>query len=260
MQGGNAIEAMVAMAASIAVVYPAHELHRRRRLLAHPRTQGQGARDRGLRLRRRSARRSQRYRARIGGIPTRGPKAALTVPGAIGGWKMALELSSALGGRLPLADLLEPAVRMAREGVPVSASEARFDPRDDAALHRRAEFRARPSSIDGEPPKAGAIRKLPQPRRHARPARATPGLDDFYRGDVAREIAADLEALGSPVTRADLKAYQARWREPLSMRLEDATLYNTPAPTQGLASLMMLGLYERLGVARASTASTTPMR
>jgi gamma-glutamyltranspeptidase/glutathione hydrolase len=48
------------------------------------------------------------------------------------------------------------------------------------------------------------------------------------------------------VTRADLKKYNAHWREPLSLRLKKATLYNTPAPTQGLASLMLLGLYERL--------------
>ena len=73
------------------------------------------------------------------------------------------------------------------------------------------------------------------------------GLDDFYRGDIAREIAADLEALGSPVTRADLQAYEARWREPLSIKTKTATLYNTPVPTQGLASLLILGIYERLG-------------
>ncbi len=74
------------------------------------------------------------------------------------------------------------------------------------------------------------------------------GLADFYRGDVAREIAADLERIGAPVTRADLKKYQAAWREPLVLRRADATLYNTPAPTQGLASLILLGLYERLDV------------
>ena len=74
------------------------------------------------------------------------------------------------------------------------------------------------------------------------------GLGDFHRGDVAREIAADLEAIGSPVTRADLKAYEAAWREPLSLRLGEATLHNTPAPTQGIASLILLGVYEKLGV------------
>ena len=74
------------------------------------------------------------------------------------------------------------------------------------------------------------------------------GLDDFYRGDVAREIAGDLERIGAPVTRADLKAYRAAWRQPLSLPIAGATLYNTPPPTQGLASLILMGLFERLDV------------
>jgi gamma-glutamyltranspeptidase/glutathione hydrolase len=181
-----------------------------------------------------------------GAIPTRGPKAALTVPGAIGGWKIALELSAALGGRLPLADLLSRAVSQAREGVPVSASEQRSQPRDGGLLYEVPNFRAT-YFCDGEPPKAGMVRsqpKLAETLAHL----AAAGLDDFYRGDAAREIAADLDAAGSPVTRADLKSYGARWREPLTMKTGAATLYNTPVPTQGLASLMILGVYERLGV------------
>ena len=74
------------------------------------------------------------------------------------------------------------------------------------------------------------------------------GLDDFYRGDVAREIAGDLERIGAPVTRADLKAYRAVWREPLSPARRRRALYNAPPPTQGLASLILMGLFERLGV------------
>jgi len=77
------------------------------------------------------------------------------------------------------------------------------------------------------------------------------GLDDFYRGDVGREIADDLERIGSPVTRNDLARYRALLREPLELRLESAMLYNTPPPTQGLASLIILGLFERLRVAQA---------
>ena len=46
---------------------------------------------------------------------------------------------------------------------------------------------------------------------------AKAGLQDFYRGDVGREIAADLERIGSPVTRADLEKYEARIAEPLSV-------------------------------------------
>ena len=187
----------------------------------------------------------ERYRGlELDAIPTRGPDAALTVPGTIGGWAIALELSAALGGKLPLRILLERASRLAREGVPVSPSETRFDPLAHPALVAAPGF-ARTYLVDGKPAPAGEIRKLTS-LAETLDQLAHAGLDDFYRGDVGREIAAELERLGSPVTRADLKAYRARWREPLSLRLKNATLYNTPAPTQGLASLMMLGIYERL--------------
>ena len=56
--------------------------------------------------------------------------------------------------------------------------------------------------------------------------------------------------IGSPVTRDDLENYRASIAEPLSVRLNAGTLYNTPPPTQGLASLIILALYERLRVAR----------
>ena len=45
-----------------------------------------------------------------------------------------------------------------------------------------------------------------------------------------------------------LKKYEAKWRAPLSLRLNEATLYNAPPPTQGLASLIILGIFEELGV------------
>ena len=79
------------------------------------------------------------------------------------------------------------------------------------------------------------------------------GLDDFYRGDVGREIAADLERIGSPVTRADLEKFEARIAEPLSVPIGAGTLYNTPPPTQGLASLMILALFDRLRVTKAES-------
>ncbi len=72
-------------------------------------------------------------------------------------------------------------------------------------------------------------------------------------GDVGREIAADLERVGSPVTRGDLERAKATVAEPLSITLDAGTLYNTPPPTQGLASLMILGLFARLGVKQAES-------
>ena len=244
LQGGNAIEAMVAMAASIAVVYP----HMNAIggdgfwVIREPKGKTRAIEACGFAGEKATI---AAYEA-LGGLPTRGPMAALTVPGAIGGWKIALELSAAIGGRLPLLSLLERAATQGREGVAISASEQRSQPRDGGALYDAPNFRAA-YFIDDKPPKAGALRKqtkLADTLSHL----AHVGLDDFYRGDIAREIATDLETVGSPVTRADLKAYEARWREPLSIRTKTATLYNTPVPTQGLASLMMVGIYERLGV------------
>jgi oxamate amidohydrolase len=62
-----------------------------------------------------------------------------------------------------------------------------------------------------------------------------------------------LERIGSPVTREDLARYRATVKEPLSVKLNAGTLYNTPPPTQGLASLLILALYERLRVAEAES-------
>jgi gamma-glutamyltranspeptidase len=80
---------------------------------------------------------------------------------------------------------------------------------------------------------------------------ARAGLDDFYRGDVGREIGTDLDRIGSPVTRADLEKYRATVAEPLSVTTQAGTLYNSPPPTQGLASHMILALFDRLRVAQA---------
>jgi gamma-glutamyltranspeptidase/glutathione hydrolase len=246
IQGGNAIETMVAMAATIAVVYPhmnaiggdgfwlMREPDGKVRAIEACGFAGQLAT-------------IERYRlAEAEAIPPRGPQAALTVPGAVGGWALALELSAAIGGRLPLELLLENAVRHARDGYAVSCSEARFDPTKDRALIAAPGF-VDAYFIDDKPAKAGDRRKAIR-LGETLSQLAHAGLDDFYRGDVAREIAGDLERIGSPVTRADLKAYRAAWRQPLSLPIKGATLYNTPAPTQGLASLILMGLFERLNV------------
>jgi len=79
------------------------------------------------------------------------------------------------------------------------------------------------------------------------------GTDDFYRGALARELAADLQRCGSPVTDADLAAHAASRCEPLSVAIKGARLFNMPPPTQGLASLMILALFERLGVREAES-------
>jgi oxamate amidohydrolase len=244
VQGGNAIEAMVAMAATIAVVYPHTNAIGGDGFWLIREPGGKARAIEACGFAGRNATPQFYRRAEVDSIPPRGPLAALTVPGAIGGWALALELSAAVGGRLPLQALLDNAIRHAREGYAVSASETRFDVTRHPDLMAAPGF-AETYLVDGKPAKTGDIRKVAR-LGETLGQLAHAGLDDFYRGDVAREIAGDLERIGSPVTRADLKDYSAAWRQPLSLAIAGATLLNTPPPTQGLASLILMGLFERL--------------
>ena len=144
-------------------------------------------------------------------FPSRGPLAALTVPGAIGGWMLALEAAQALGGKgLPLDVLLDAAIAPGARRLCRRRSQARLTAEKLAELKGVPGF-AETFLPDGKPPEAGT--KLKQSALAARSIiwRA-PGFDDFYRGDVGREIAADLERIGSPVTRDDLRALPRQHR------------------------------------------------
>jgi oxamate amidohydrolase len=250
-EGGNALEAMVAMAAAIAAVYP-HMNH----------VGGDGfflVRERSGRVRALMAAGRAGSEARVelyreegyDTIPARGPRAALTAPAAVAGWALALEAAKMAGARMPLAVLLEAAIRHARDGYVVTASQARLSAEKLGELAGVPGFAAT-FLVDGKPPAAGTVlrqRALAASLDHL----AHVGLDDFYRGDVGREIAADLARIGSPVTRADIQAVRAALAEPLTLAIDAGTIYNLPPPTQGLASLIILGLFARLRVPAAES-------
>ena len=253
-EGGNAIEAMLAMAASIAAVYP-HMNHVGGDgfwLIREPNGRVRAIMGAG----RAGAKATIRFYREAGHheIPARGPLAALTVPGAVAGWMLALEAAKAQTGkginkgssRLPLHVLFDAAIRRAREGYVVTRSQAALTRAKYAELETAPGF-LNAFLVDGKAPDVGATLKqtaFAATLDHL----AKAGLQDFYRGDVGREIAADLERIGSPVTRADLEKYEARIAEPLSVTTSAGTLYNTPPPTQGLASLMILALFDRLHI------------
>ncbi len=249
--GGNAIEAMIATAATIAVVYP------------HMNSIGGD----GFWLIREPGK-EPRYIEACGGagskaviadyhrkghdrIPVRGPDAALTVAGAVSGWDLAYEFSKSLGGVIDRRTLLADAIARAKAGISVTRSQTALTTRHIEALSAAPGF----SDVfldEGKAPALGAL--LTQPRlADTLDQLAHAGFHDFYRGDVAQVIADDLERIGSPVTRADLDGHQAHFRLSLSVRLSEATLYNAPPPTQGLASLIILGIFERLAVKRGES-------
>ncbi|HEV7816892.1 MAG TPA: gamma-glutamyltransferase family protein [Janthinobacterium sp.] len=243
-EGGNAIEAMVAAAATIAVVYP----HMNGIggdcfwTVAMP-----GQAPLCIEAAGPAARAVSRefYRERgLAAIPVRGPLSANTVAATVSGWDAALACSAEIGGKMPLARLLEDAIHYANQGIPVTCSQAgntasKFD---ELAVH--AGFRDT-FGLEGRPPREGEIFR--QPKLGATLQRlAWDGLDSFYRGDLARDIAADLASVGSPVALADLQAYRARRVTPLHLPHSTGDLYNMQPPTQGLVSLIILALLDRL--------------
>ena len=247
-EGGNAVEAMVAAAAAIAVVYP----HMNGIggdgfwLIAEPGKEPVAIRACGPAA---GLATCEAYRDRgFDAIPTRGPLAALTVAGAIGGWDAALAVARELGGKMPLSRLLAEAIRHAREGVAVTVSQAELTAAKLSELDDVPGFSA--VFAAGGAPRAGDI--LRQPALAATLERlADAGLDDFYRGDIARAHAVGLEAVGSPLRLADLEGYRAARVAPLKVQLSVGTVYNMPPPTQGVSALMILGLFDRLGVGEA---------
>jgi gamma-glutamyltranspeptidase/glutathione hydrolase len=246
--GGNAIEAMVAAAAAIATVYPhmngiggdgfwvVSEPGKPVQAIEACGVAGSGVTrelylERGLQQ-----------------IPVRGPLAANTVAGTISGWEQALTISQRWGGRLPLSRLLEDAIHYAENGVPVTPSQSA------ATAAKLAELRDQPGFADtflagDAAPAAGSLFEQARLGRTLRRL-ARAGLDDFYRGETAGMIAADLARAGSPVTAADLAGYRAAIAEPVQLRHSQAMLYNCAPPTQGVVSLIILALLDRLDLRR----------
>jgi gamma-glutamyltranspeptidase/glutathione hydrolase len=245
--GGNAIEATVAAAATIAVVYPhMNSIGGDAFWLIHVPGEAPRAIDScGAAAARATI---ELYREqKLDHIPFRGGVAANTVAGAVSGWALALDFSrQALSGRLPIARLLADAIHYARNGIPVTASQHRTTVAKLDGLRGTPGFDAT-YLVDGDVPAIGS--SFVQSRLGATLERlASAGLDDFYRGDLARSFANDLAASGSPLSLDDLRAHRAAWREPLALRHSLGTLYNVPPPTQGVVSLMILGILDELRI------------
>lgn len=246
-EGGNAVEAAIAVAATIAVTYPHMNsiggdgfwlIHRPGQPVAAIDACGAAA-----------ARADLALYAGMDVIPWRGPLAANTVAGAISGWARARDIAP---GALPLSRLLAEATAYAREGISITAGGAAN------ALAKGPELRVQPGAYaqvfepEGRPLAEGD--RLRQPALAQTLERlARDGLDSFYRGDLALDIAADLAALGSPVAAQDLAAHRAQDTQPLSVAVKGATLFNHQPPTQGIASLLILALADRLDLGADSS-------
>jgi gamma-glutamyltranspeptidase/glutathione hydrolase len=251
--GGNAIEAMVAAAATISVVYPhMNGIGGDAFWLIVPPTGDAIAIDAAGPAAKAAT--IDAYRSRgLDAIPFRGPLAMNTVAGAIGSWDAALKVSRAHGGRQSLARLLADSITYAHDGMPVTESQARNTCVKIDELAQQPGFAER-FLIDGKAPATGA--RMRQPRLGDFMQRLVDeGLDSFYRGRIAETLAEDFKAVGALLGIEDLNAFEARTCKPLQLDLEAGRVFNMVPPTQGAVSLAILGLMERSGIRNVSADS-----
>ncbi len=166
-----------------------------------------------------------------------------TVPGAVDGWFTLHERF----GRLPMKDVLAPAIAMAREGEPV--------PEVIAGSWRRGarRFAEMPGFADvfmpgGAVPATGTIFANPALSRTLATL-AEKGRNAFYEGEIARAIVAYSDRVGGFFTMADLAAHHSEWVEPISTTYRGHTVWELPPNGQGLAALQMLNILENFDLA-----------
>ncbi len=167
-------------------------------------------------------------------IPLTGPL-PVTVPGTISGWAALLERF----GTLSLADCLAPAIATAEEGFPVSQRISNSWQRSAAKLSLDAEA----ARVYLPPPRPGALHRQPDLARTLRLV-AEGGPDAFYHGPLAERIAAAVQAQGGYLTAQDLADHTATWETPIQVTYRDVTMLEHPPNGQGLAALVALNIVE----------------
>ncbi len=189
-------------------------------------------------------------------IPSRGYLAANTVPGTVSGWDAAHKYAHAnmANPGLPWKSLFDSAILYSQNGFPVSTSLARWqeinvDPKDSEFrnLQRFSGFKQTYLKPDGSPYKVGEIMTLPKLAQTYKLI-AEKGANEFYRGSIAKKIVADLQKNGGVLTLNDFAKHTADWVEPLSVKYRGYTAYNLPPNTQGMASLEILNILNNIDV------------
>lgn len=230
--GGNAVDAAIATALALAVVYPvAGNLGGGGFMMIRTANGSVAALDfretapaRATRTMYLDASGNLTEKSRVGAL-------AVGVPGTVAG----LEAAHKRFGRLPWAQLVAPAIALARNGFVVNANLAESFHTAQDTLMRFAETR-RVLMPEEHLPLEGDRLVQPDLARTLQ-AIASQGARGFYRGWVARAIAADQSANGGLITTADLAHYQARWRTPVSFTYRGNRIYSMPPPSSGGVAL-----------------------
>ena len=251
-EGGNALDAAIAAAATIAVVYPhMNGVGGDNFWLIYDATSRHLSALCGAGRSARAA--SIDWYAGRGihqAIPARGGPAALTVPGVVDGWWQAHQYSSrSMGSALPWKALLADAVAYARDGfsasdgqrVPPPREPDLFGPTAIAAIKRDLWPLYHPEALAQGPLVQRDLALTLEAVRDG-------GPDAFYGGDLAKRIVAAATAAGSPLALEDFTGHRSDWMEPLRVTYRKGQAASFPPPAQGMSALMMLGLADGFDV------------
>ena len=185
-----------------------------------------------------AAQRPESWRGLTRGDTGRTDLRQVAIPGEVAG----LLDAHARFGRLPRADVLAPAIRLAEDGYPINQILAQMIARDSAKLHRypasRRAFwpngrRLQPGDLFRQPELAATLRRI-----------AEQGREGFDEGPVAESLVRQLRAGGHPATLADLAAFQPQWKRPLCGEYRGKVVLSAPPPQTGLQIIHTLELLE----------------
>ncbi len=175
-------------------------------------------------------------------IPSYGPL-PVSVPGCVDGW---FEMHDRFGS-IPMADILAPAIRYAREGFPVSELIAHYMKIGAGRLEKYPGFRDT-YMPGGETPAKGEIFRNPDLAGTLEKI-ATGGREAFYKGDIARTIARYMKDQGGFLSYQDLANHRSEWVEPISVNYRGYDLWELPPNGQGTAVLQILNILEGFDIA-----------
>lgn len=242
LKGGNAIDAAIATAAALTIVEPiSNGLGSDNFAILWDGQQLHGLNSSGVAP---ASWTPDYFRRKHGdAMPQRGWD-TVTTPGAVAGW---VALSERFG-KLPFADLMEPAIELAERGHGVGIIVAEKWARQVPALINQPGF-ADAFLPHGRAPLPGERFVFAQAGATLRKIAETRG-ETFYRGEIAEKLVAHAAAHGGSMTMADLAAYAPEWVTPIQMDFAGHTLHEIPPNGQGIAALMALGMLDQLDIGR----------
>ena len=173
-------------------------------------------------------------------MPKYGPL-PVSVPGCVDGW---FELHGKFG-KLPMKQILAPAIRYARDGFPVSELISYYMGRSADLFDDPKQYPnfKETYTIDGHAPRVGEMFRNPALANTLERV-AKKGRDGFYTGEVAKTIDTFMHANGGFLSAADLAEHHSEWVDPISTNYRGYDVWQLPPNTQGLSTLEILNIVE----------------